>query len=375
MKYLSLIKTFCIRFGMIGIVTFFLSACDIKPLDSKIRTSQVHTRIFWIDNDRILTVAGNGNYCQHPSHGKQPQTQILEFDIRNNEVSWYGSPRISNICYSNGNIRYSKAQIKDGVCLNEHTDFYGTYGQEEKVTYLAPSDGNTFDDFDCKLQPREKTYNSYKALPRKLAEGHGWILGSEPGLIYMEGSLQIQHFEHPTYPIAIFPELDSPSIYIDTSEFKPWIEQDYQVFLLRYEKFKNAYLLGLQGQNPLKPRETPNGHGQFWWLYPDGRLETIIKFEWQKDDFLNTVGLDLIPTKAGLFLVGGIGDPNLRYKNGLYKQTPEGDFKIIVQGEIKKFVLSPDGCKLAFARNTHTTIHYDEFYLQAIDLCKIDGSV
>ncbi|MDP1614617.1 MAG: hypothetical protein Q8L68_02360, partial [Methylococcales bacterium] len=372
-KHPSLIKLYCFRFGLICSVTFLLPSCDTKPLDSKVRISQVHEKIFWIDDDRILTVAGNGKSCQHPSHGMQPQTQILEFNTRNNDVSWYGSPRVGKMCYSNGNIGYMKGEFKDGLCVDGYTDFYGTYGQEEKIKYLDSSYSNTFDDFNCTLQPRENAHNNYNALPRKLVEGHGWILGSEPGLIYKENSPQIQRYEHPTYPIAIYPELDGPPIYIDTSEFKPWIGQGYQVFVLRYEKFKNAYLLGLHGPNPLKPHETPSGHGQFWWLYPDGRLETIIKFEWQRDDFLNTVGLDLIPTKAGVFLVGGIGDPGLRYKNGLYKQTPEGDFKIIVQGEIKKFALSPNGCKLAFARNAHITDNYDEFYLQAIDLCKLDG--
>lgn len=368
MNYLSLVKTRCIRFGLMCAATLLLSSCDTKPLDSKIRISQVHDRIFWIDDDRILTVAAGPTYCQHPSH---PQAQILEFNIRKNEVSWYGSPRVSNLCYSNGNIGYTKGQIKDGVCLNEHTDFYGTYGQEEKIKYFDSGYSNIFDDFNCKLQPRENVHDN-NALPRKLVEGHGWILGSEPGLIYKENNPQTQHHEHPIYPIAIYPELDGPSIYIDTGEFKPWIEQDYQVFVLRYEKFKDAYLLGLHGQNPVKPHEAPSGHGQFWWLYPDGRLETIIKFEWQRDDFLSTAGLDLIPTKAGVFLVGGVGDPGLRYKNGLYQQTPEGDFKLIVQGEIKKFALSPNGCNLAFARNAHITDNYDEFYLQAIDLCKLN---
>jgi len=348
------------------VLTFLLSACDTKIVDSKIRTSQAFTKIFWIDDDRVLTVAGNGNYCQHPSHGKQPQTQILEFDTRKNEVSWYGSPRISDLCYANGNIRYKQSFIEDGVCLNESSDFYGSYGQEEPINFLD----NTFDNFNCKLEPRENAYEHKNVLSHRLVKGHGWILGSELDLIYQEDSLQMRDYQRPIYPIAIYPEQDGPSIYIDTNEFKPWTEQGYQVFLLRYEKFKNAYLLGLHGKNPMKPYERPSGHSQFWWLYPDGRLETIIKFDWQHDDFLSNVGLDLIPTKAGLFLVGGVGDPDLRYKNGLYKQMPEGDFKIIVQGEIKKFALSPNGCKLAFARNTHTTINYDEFYLQAIDLCK-----
>lgn len=364
MKYIILIKANSIRLGLMCVVMFFLSSCDTKPIDSKVRA---YNKIFWVDDDRIITVVESDKSClMLPSKVKQFQMQILAFNTRNGEISWYGSPRVAEMCYANGNISYRRGGIKDGFCLDEYTDFYGMYGQEEKITYSASRIDNRFDDFNCKLQPIEK-----EALPRRLVEGHGWILGSEPGLIYNKEWPPIQNDEHHNYPIAIYPELDGQAIYIDNSEFKNWIEQGYQVLVLRYEKFKNAYLLGLYPARAFKFGEAPHGHNQFWWLYPDGRLEDIIKFEWQGDDFLSTVGMDLIPTKAGLFLTGGIGDPFQRYKNGLYKQTPDGSFKLILQGEIKDYVLSPNGCKLAFARNPHITDIYEVFYVQAIDLCNL----
>jgi len=255
------------------------------------------------------------------------------------------------------------------------------------IGYLHTVD-ETIDYFNCSWQPNERPLGIIErwpeALPRKLVEGHGWILGAEIGLIYNEDddtlNTQLRKAEHPNYPIAIYPEINSSPIHIDTNEFKPWIEQGYHALILRYEKYKDAYLLGLYDSHAIGSNEN-NRHGQFWWLYPDGRLETIISFDYNRletiitfdpkgGDFFSTIGLDLIPTKSGLFLVGGVGDPGLRYKNGLYKQTPKGDFELVVRGEIKKFALSPNGCKLAFGINPRPDINLGVYYLQAIDLCK-----
>jgi hypothetical protein len=374
MQYLSLIKT-SFRFASICVLAFLVPSCDKKTFDSKIRFNPSINRIFWLDDDRVLTTAGNGETCQSTQSGVQDLMQILEFDTRKDSVSWYGSPRAFRLCYANGNISFERYQSANGTCLNVGTYFSGPYGQEKDIGSLHAD--KVIDYFNCSLQPNEKPSGVIEkrpeALPRKLVEGHGWILGTEIGLIYDEDNTtfntQLRDTEHPNYPIAIYPEINSSPIHIDTNEFKPWIEQGYHALILRYEKYKDAYLLGLYNSRAIASNEN-NRHGQFWWLYPDGRLETIINFESKGDDFFSTVGLDLIPTKAGLFVVGGVGDPNLRYKNGLYKQTPKGDFELVVRGEIKRFALSPNGCKLAFGINPRPDINLGVYYLQAIDLCK-----
>jgi hypothetical protein len=97
-----------------------------------------------------------------------------------------------------------------------------------------------------------------------------------------------------------------------------WINQ------LRYFQFKDAYMLyGIKGGN------------QFWWLYPDGKVEKVSP-------------LSGYPTRQGL--VGGWGkiksdkDPG---SIGVYLWSDKETIKLIA-GHSKDITISPDGCKLVF---------------------------
>jgi len=145
------------------------------------------------------------------------------------------------------------------------------------------------------------------------------------------------------YPVAIHSQAEQDqATKIDTSSFRPWLDQKYKVRLLRYEAFKNAYLLALNDIGG-----TGRNNGGLWWLYPDGRLERILVYgregNWKSARYYNA-----IPTKTTFLLVGTETHPF--DKSGLYRQVAGGELELADKGWAAggAFSLSPDGCKLAY---------------------------
>lgn len=348
--------------------------------DSNITLFKDHD-IFWIDNNKLLFAKGSST-CTNQSGSSYSTLIFLEYNVQEDSTKFYDKMNVLS-CYNNGTIIYSQKNDCSDQNATYSASYYDKKDKHKVSGYVNPisctMEKAEWD--DTNLSERERT-----AMPRQLSENHGWILGSKPGIIYIGDDGRYSRLassslepEYAIYPVMLYPSSDGDGIQIDKINFEPWIERGYHVQILRYEKFKNAYLLGLK-PSP-QNRETNIQHA-YWWLYQDGRIESIISFNSSANNIFEFMDGDILPTKTGLFLVGG-GDPyapipNFSASHGLYKMNSKGIFEQIFNGDIKHPSLSPDGCKLAFARMPKIFDPKKEegivgtYFLQTINLCELD---
>lgn len=298
--------------------------------------------IYWWDDDSLLVA---GVHSEHPPKDNSGW-RLLRFKVSDKSVTDMG--QVGALCASNGHLRVSRLSADSVGKAAAHWKFVlysGSIDQlvEDPPRPIPPPSANppSFNALsNCKfpdeLPPAPAWLESAKKsgrVFRALKPEHGWLemFAGDPN-----------YSQQMTYPLAIHPpgKEDKP-IAIDKRVFQPWLDQSYHVRFVRYEAFKNAYLLALDDTSG-RGRD----NGSFWWLYPDGTTEQILTYgrsgNWEGVR-LNGV----IPIKNGLLAFSG--DTRVRTdKSGLYRKSPDGELDLVARGWGGGYSVSPDGCMVAF---------------------------
>ena len=317
--------------------------------------------IRWMDNQRVIFLAASGQTCDRkdkPDSYKQPLNRIAIFDTRTRQLSWHGDVGVNGLCYADGNIAYARRLVSNGLCPKDDWIYLrGRFGEEKEQQ--PTTSVNTY---SCLPEAEKNTAPAWLESAKKsgrvfrpLKPEHGWL---EMGYADAFDS----HHQR-TYPLAIHPPGSEDKPYpIDQSQFRPWFEKAYSLHLLRYEPFKNAYLLA-----------APNGmdghkEGALWWMYPDGRLEEFLKFK-QQGEWNGVSYRNLIPTARDMLIVATKTPPQQNW--GLYRVTAENRLEIVVKGwaEGGGKAVSPDGCKVAFGIDPRGYPN-SRYQLQIVDVCE-----
>lgn len=313
-------------------------ACAAEIIDTGAVLGE-YSVIRWMDNQRVMFLAASGQTCDRkdkPDSYKQPLNRIAIFDIQSRQLSWYVEVGISGLCYAEGSISYARRKVTDGLCPRDEWSYLrGKFGEEKALPGVA------LDVFSCLPETQVRSNPAWLDAAKEsgrvfkpLKPEHGWLefVGDDR-----------RPSDRAWYPVAIHSQAEQDqATKIDTSSFRPWLDQKYTVRLLRYEAFKNAYLVALNDIGG-----TGRNNGGLWWLYPDGRLEKILVYgregNWKSARYYNA-----IPTKTTFLLVGTETHPF--DKSGLYRQVAGGELELADKGwaEGGAFSLSPDGCKLAY---------------------------
>lgn len=361
----------------IGVI-FFVSLIKNNSVitDSKIRVFKEH-EIIWVNNEKLLFSQGI-SVCTDEKGESHSTLSFSEYEIKKNSSTSYGKFN-GLFCAHNNSIIYNQM---DGCSSRSESYSADFYIKDNK--HKLPN--NFVNKISCTLEQSLSSTGELLDNKIELAEGNSLIVSSLSDFLYSKYNIinrfnytssEVEH-NNPVYPVEIFASNNDPGASIDRINFEPWIDEGYNVNLVKFEKFKNAYFLALVPQNN---NPDVNRHYKYWWLYPNGRIEEILEFNQLDNNIFEFIDGDIIPTKNGLFIVGGSDTnallPNYSAHHGLYSIDINGQFKQLVNGDIKKASVSPDGCELAFYRMPQVFDPKDEngitaiYYLQTINVCNL----
>lgn len=351
-----------LRFACISALISPAFAVEVK--DFGIEVPGVES-IRWIDNDRLALVGLVHVPDRAITHyAGQRIGKLVILDTRTGKAEWH-EEFFGRFCYDGQNFAVSSVDDIYHPSNNSHEYHFwimrGSPGKlvRKEVTrdYL-----NSFDfTMACKgederqLPPWLESAKKSGRVFRALKQEHGWL-----EMAYADA---FDSHHQRTYPLAIHPPGSENKPYpIDQSQFRPWFEKAYSLHLLRYEPFKNAYLLA-----------APNGmdghkEGMLWWMYPDGRLEEFLKFK-QQGEWGGVSYRNLIPTARDMLIVATKTPPQQNW--GLYRVTAANRLELVVKGwaEGGGKAVSPDGCKVAFGIDPRGYPN-TRYQLQIVDVCE-----
>jgi hypothetical protein len=352
-------------------------ATEVK--DSGILLANPTTKvIYWADEKHVVASIFEKEPWIAPDGTKKGVESIFIWNVETNELKRHAGPGAGGLCVGYGFIRYFQRRLSEGK-YDELDRYYGPIGREQIQVLSGPIDRQT-----CRLESElsrptwlveaEKTSRRSELSSRTwldeankppgrifkpLKPEHGWLefVGGDRGF-----------FDQAWYPVAIHqPGKEDKGIPIDPDVFQPWLDQGYHVVFLRYEAFRDAYLLALDDTWSAVDGKT----GKLWWLYPDGRIEEIVTYGHEKN-WKNVRMNGLVPAKFNLLTT--LSDTNRSSaKSGLYRQTTNGDLELLAKGWVGGGKsLSPDGCKMAYGIDPRGfwADGPKRYYLQVLDLCQ-----
>jgi hypothetical protein len=276
-------------------------------MDSGVWADAVHSpTIFWLSNDRLI-FKGTEATQKVDAFNK---THLQIWDIEKSKITPYAPTTKGIACYTDGVIFYWVRGDKIG----EDRYRYGKLGEEK--TMELPKNKKTFiDTMNCRLHDVDALMKERQGRAiHPLLDRHGYL---------DRGSIRFK------------PGIKEPAIFYRTGHSKgielPILGRDATI--IRYYPFKDAYLI-----HDLNTGGILNKKKQFWWLYPDGKVEEgLFHFE-----------TNLYPTRKGIVTMwGGTRSAKDPGTVGLYLWNQQEPIKLIA-GYAEGITVSPDGCKLAF---------------------------
>ena len=353
---------FCRFYGLLLLLQLCAGCGDvvrIEPVnvvDSGFWSTNValDKNIYWLDEDRVI-FAG---YLPRSDEQRNAEMQVLSkgifiWDTRDGSTVRYADI-YGYLCHSAGYISYL-ARVTD-----RHVVFRdGLLGQEkETLSPGAAQERALLSPLTCKLPHAARPQLARGHEPFALLDGHGYL------------DLKGRYGSAPV-------DLEQPVLLYrpDTTEpvELPVTRVEVDVNRIRYFEFNDSYLLWdahARGAAPGKLKPWPPGMPRpVYLMTPAGEVTTIeIPYApWMADG-----EFDLVPTRAGLFLVsrnmldrGGIGAAAYLFND----QT----LTAVLPGYIEYMAVSPGGCKVAFARRAGTDYFNrpgQEPKIQLLDVCK-----
>ena len=269
------------------------------------------TGLYWIDDEQVLFVGYDSSELEAVANGVKNEFQmtasIYAWNFKKNKARTIATRANGVLCYNNGVILYGKRENGKDVRL------LGPIGQEKAID----SSAGIADSVRCKIldhNDKESMDHFYKKDRIEL----------ETGILELPESFQGQ--------IVYSPKTTGKRIVLNG-----YRGIDLRTSLvttgIRYYPFKGGYFMAEQGFNGKR--------GTAWWLFPDGRTETVSlpKGPWDDGGSLQS---SIAPTKVGVIV-----HHQVRKDWGLYLAASSG-FGELIKGAVMRYAVSPDGCKIAY---------------------------
>jgi hypothetical protein len=313
----------CLTILLLFASLFGCERVQVNVIDSGYEIEGGESRPAWLDDHRVMF-----NKPTIGKHGRIPAPPGLYiWDVDANTMERYADVGDAP-CYDNGYIHYFTHYEGAG----KKRIFFYKYGEmgKEKTIKLQWNDDIGFNPYDCRLMSLLTMNELNKSKSRNikpLRMDHGYLdIGDT------KGNLKLIKPSGEVLELPI-PKLDARNERI-------------------YYPFRGAYYLYYQG-------------GPGYWLYPDGRVEKVTVPE---GPWLGGGSILQRQSKAGLFVIShavSTGDGGLYLVKG-------SKVKKLISGMLHHALTSPDGCKLAFLYADKYGYTNAQYFLQALDVCKLE---
>ncbi len=309
-------------------------------IDSGVWADAVHSpTIFWLDNQRVIF---KGTAATQKANAYK-KTELQIWDIEKNKITSYAPTTKGIACYNDGIIFY----WAQGDRIGEDRYRYGKLGQE-KTTELPKGKKTFIDAMNCRIHNVDTLMKERKSRAvRSLLDRHGYLdLGPLHGIESTSNT-----------PVTFYRQGDSKDIL-------PIKRKSAEI--IRYYPFKDAYFIHrIVGGAWVGKAETT------WWLSPKGEVTEV---NIPHGPWIRGGHVGFYPTRKGIFLVYHGGNKSSKDPgfSGSYLVHDRSATKLI-DGHIQDPVVSPDGCKIAFAHYPYLdATRIDDpgrITLKIIDLC------
>jgi len=320
---------------------FLLASCstpsvkEIELTDPRISLGP-HAEFFWVNDNELLVGNNDLSPIRNAAHA------LYGIDVVTGEVHERAQIEPTRaVCFGAGTVLYKK---KGGNYYS-----FGKLGEEKEDAKV--SEGISKGGVD-RARCRNVDRSPYPPWPSKivpLLEQHGvlelryrfnsqrQILGSDAELYLWKPGAQS--------PLLIpgLNAVDAQSMSNGDAHYVP---------------FKGAYFV--VGGFPTRA----------WWLYPDGHTEMV---EVPQDFSNRSVRAAAEPTKGGMLMKvspylsarrSGVPDQMYLFRRGRAREL------IYRNDLINRFVVSPNGCKLALSARGASSDYKDPFRIRVVDLCR-----
>lgn len=293
-----------------------------KVIKSKALTST--DEIFWLDSKTIMF---NGDVLDGPEKRRASEftkLKIMFLNTDNGELSVYKNIEGRNLCFNGKRIRYEIDSEND---KNIQTFAAGPiFEEKEKTRSFKNVSVRTHDysDITCRLVKRPEKLDPGVQW-NSLKQGHGFIE-------------RVRKDNKEEYVYHYSPRKNG-------SKKLPFTSQNYNILDLEWYEWRKSYFIPSQKRyDSSEKKEWPKNECiDGYWISPTGDVqkECVPYGEWAK------TGADFVkPFKNGFVLGVKAMEKSAR---GLYVYR-SGESEKIIDGIVYEPVISPEGCKVAFAR-------------------------
>jgi len=326
-------------FAVAALAGIAINAAAFELSDPRIRVDE-QTDIAWLNEDEILFQGFTLKALQEMRRGdisaNYRATRILYIaNVTSGEVREHVRlDRNGGFCYSAGRISYKK----EGGNL-----WFGEFGAEKEAGGASKTVAG--DAFAERLRCQDIDRSRYPQWPSELV-----VLLEEHGVI------ELRYADHARQYLGVY--LWKPGA------VEPVFVTDKRLSGLYYAPFKRAYFWGRPGYLDRTPTEG-------LWLYPDGRVETLVIPPGRWNEFRST-NATFLPTKVGMLVLIG-GPDHVTYLLPPDRSRPNNfrseEMRTVFRGVAWRFAVSPNGCRLAVATGAKRIPNTDPSHLEVIDLC------
>lgn len=294
-----------------------------EVVDSGVRTSI--DEIYWLDNRRVIFSGIRAPKPETVEEKWTSQVEILIWDTETNTIEPYRDIPRGLFCYADGRVFYDLRKEEPPGMKNPVRIFMaGPLGEETKHEFAidrALNDRYRFNMLSCRHVKR----------PEVVPPGGGWMpLKAEHGFLRF-----VPAKEH--YYMDVIFNNDSESIRLPFNDEETWPT------IAEWYALHGGYFM-YEPATSIKERSRWQETNclRAWWLYPSGETETtcVPAGVWAK------YGADFIAPIEGGFVFSVLTQP--RDVRGLHVSI-DGESRRIIGGLTEKPVVSPNGCRVAFA--------------------------
>jgi hypothetical protein len=326
-------------------------------VDSEVEVvNDLNIPIAWLDNERVIFTALKPGQPRMQINVKQrPIGRIVIWDTARNKASDYADGTL--ICYYDGVISYTVQDVDPVTGKEDWIGKSGKWGEEKEVRAFKAGDSPKHRDYHtCRVYPGKRPVLAEGRPTLELKKEHGYLeLAPPPGATRKPGAVLYHKADGEVVELAA-----------TQGEIKGMAWSDYgQGYMLTKSILKYQDSI----YEPISP--------PVLFLHGDGRLERLpfpLKF------FNRDAALQIALTRKGLAFVSGatnwphdVGRAGLYLESGddavrLVRGTVGGTMLAVTYG-LPAFVVSPDGCKIAFRHGMQPT-YYNAFTIKMINVCE-----
>jgi hypothetical protein len=300
----------------------------------------------WIDNETVLLLELTGETASRRGRSHH-LSRLVSLNYRSGEQKVYG-PADGQPCYADGYVSYFRVDRSSGALLA----VYGELGKETTRPVQVKRGEQIFDYGSCRPlfdMPKRPGWLDEKTQVRYLSPPAGIIDCRTDRVTSFEEYVKAR-FHKPR---------DATGVALPFSCFRTDPG-------LRYYPFKKAYFAYERGG------PWPQNHERrAYWLYPDGKVETIVL------PYSEAIrGKAAVPTARGIVAFPGQRTYRRDYPTyAVYLVTPD-TAKVIAKGNLLGAATSPDGCKVAMLHDPEYGGRVDEqdviagATLKIVELCE-----